>query len=414
MQIALPALARAGYRIGIVAPDQGMEPAPLVGMPDDVELAIGIWEYPGAGRLAAWLAARPGLLARLLRLYSSALVRKPGFAARQLAVTACTIRAAERLVAGERPALFHAFDWPWSYGLAAVLLAHRAGARSMISTFGDVLPHEAELEQIDSFSKPFLRPSRAALESADVVTSMTEHCRGLVRHVGLSPSDVALVRIIGDMAPFHPEVDGEAIRARHVDDGGPLLLFVGQVRPRKGPQILIEALPAILDRPPDARVVLVGPDHDFVADLQCSAEALGVANAVDFVGAVSDEELPAYYAAADLFVFPTTTAIECLGLTFVQAMFAGVPVVATLIAGAPEVIRDGVDGRLVEAGNAEALARGILDVLGLSDDERRALARRARTRAEDLFRMQDVLGELLGTYDNLLGKPAGHPRSHRP
>ena len=186
---------------------------------------------------------------------------------------------------------------------------------------------------------------------------MTRHCRDLVIHVGISPNDVLLVRVIGDMAPFHPEVDGREIRARHLDGDGPMLVFVGQIRPRKGPQILIEALPAILERHPKARAVFVGPDHDFVPELRRSAESLAVADAVDFVGAVSDEDLPAYYAAADVFVFPTMTTIECLGLTFVQAMFVGTPVIATRIAGAPEVIRDGDDGFLVEPGDAHALAQ---------------------------------------------------------
>ena len=53
------------------------------------------------------------------------------------------------------------------------------------------------------------------------------------------------------------------------------------------------------------------------------------------MGVVDEDALPKYYAAADLFIFPTLTTIECLGLTFVQAMFAGVPVIATRIAGAP-------------------------------------------------------------------------------
>ena len=98
------------------------------------------------------------------------------------------------------------------------------------------------------------------------------------------------------------------------------------------------------------------------------------------------------------------TTIECLGLSFIQAMFAGVPVVATRIAGAPEVIRDGIDGVLVEPGDASALARGINEVLTLPDDDRRALGRRGRERAGELFERQAVLNDLLGAYDNLLAR----------
>ena len=357
MQLAVPALARQGFRVRVLQPDQGVEPSPLTGLPEDADIRTALLEYPGAVRLSAWLLFRPGLLARLLLLYARGFRANPGFAARQFATTAYTIRSAERLVAGERPAIFHAFDWPWSYGVATVLLARRAGARSMFSLFGDVLPHREELQQFDSLSKPFLKPARFALRATDLVASMTGHCRNLVLHVGLSPNDVVLVRVIGDMAPFHPGVDGQAIRARYLDGDGPLLLFVGQIRPRKGPQILIEALPAIRERFRSARDLRRPRPRLRRGDPRRAAARLGVADAVAFVGTVGDDELPSYYAAADVFVFPTMTTIECLGLSFVQAMFAGVPVVATSIAGAPEVIREGVDGRLVEPGDAQALAR---------------------------------------------------------
>jgi glycosyltransferase involved in cell wall biosynthesis len=402
LQLAVPALARRGFRVRILQPDQGMEPSPLAGLPDDADIRTAIVEYPGAVRLTAWLLRRPGLLAKLLRLYAVGLRSESGFAARHFAVTACTIRAAERLVRGERPAIFHAFDWPWSYGVAAVILARRAGARSMFSLFGDVLPHREELQQFDSLSKPFLKPARFALRATDVVASMTGHCRNLVLHVGLSPNDVLLVRVTGDMAPFHPGVDGRGIRARHLDGDGPVLVFVGQVRPRKGPQILVEALPAIRERHPKAHALFVGPDHEFVPELRRVAARLGVADAVEFVGAVPDEDLPAYYAAADLFIFPTMTTIECLGLSFVQAMFVGTPVIATRIAGAPEVIRDGRDGFLVEPGDARALARRVEEVLALPPEARKEVGRRGRERALELFDEEEVLDDLFRAYDRLL------------
>jgi phosphatidylinositol alpha-1,6-mannosyltransferase len=204
------------------------------------------------------------------------------------------------------------------------------------------------------------------------------------------------------MRSFHPGVDGSNLRARHAPDGGPLILFVGQVRPRKGPQVLLEALPAIRAEHPTARIVVVGPDHGYADELRDIAGTLGVADAVDIVGVVGDDVLPEYYAAADLFVFPTLTTIECLGLTFVQAMFAGTPVIATRIAGAPEVIRDGEDGYLVEPGDPQALAARAAEVLRLSPEQRAALSARARERVEELFDQDAVLGDLLRAYDRLL------------
>jgi glycosyltransferase involved in cell wall biosynthesis len=402
MQLVVPALLSRGFRVRILQPDQPMRALPLTELPDDADLESAIFEYPGARRLAAWLIRKPGLLRTLLAAYAGALLRRPVFGLKQFGVTACSIRSAEQLIDGERPAIVHAFDWPWSYGMAAVVLAQRNGGRSMLSFFGDVLPHREELKQFDSVSRAFLTPSRSALQSADLIASMTDHCRELVRHAGLSPDDVELVRVAGKMESFHPGVDGSAIRAGHADQGGPLLLFVGQLRPRKGPRVLIEALPAIRERHPHARVLLVGPDHDHVAELRALAESLGVTAAVDFVGTVSDADLPSYYAAADVFIFPTVTTIECLGLTFVQAMFAGTPVVATRIAGAPEVIRDGEDGFLVEPGDAAALADRVVHVLELPPDAREAVSRHGRERAAELYNESAILQDLFKAYDRLL------------
>ncbi len=399
IQLLLPALARRGFRIRVVHPGRGPAP-PLPTLPDGSELEAEVVEFPGAIKLVGWLLRRPRTLARILRLYGKALLRAPGFAVPEFAMTACLIRSGERVLDGERPAIVHGFDTPWSYGVATLLLARETGAKSMFSFFGDVLPHAAELEHFEAAGRSFAPASRAVLEGVDLAASMTNHCRELVRSLGLSPDEVALVRVIGDMDPFDPEVDGEAVRGRYGD--GSILLFVGQVRARKGPHLLVEALPAIRERFPGTIAIFVGPDYGYAEEIQSIAKRLGVEDAVDVVGTVGDDELPSYYAAADIFVFPTMTTIECLGLSFVQAMFAGVPVVATSIAGAPEVIREGVDGRLVEPGDAQALARAVNELLGLPPEELQALGDRGRQRASELFEKQAVLDDLLRSYDGLL------------
>jgi glycosyltransferase involved in cell wall biosynthesis len=399
IQLVVPVLLSRGYRVRIVHPGRG--PAPDVsGLDGDVENVVV--EHPGIARLTLWLLRRPGTLATLVRWYAKPLLRVPGYATRELGMSAALVRSAEGLLRNERPVIVHGFDTPWSYGAATVLAARERGGRTMFSFFGDVLPHTSELEHLDSKSKPFVGVSRAVLEQVDLAASMTNHCRELVRHVGLSPEDVALVRVIGDMEPFEAAGGREDVRARHGD--GPLLLFVGQLRARKGPHLLVEALPEIRRGNPDARAVFVGPDYGLQSELLMRAKRFGVDDAVDLVGAVDDADLPSYYAAADVFVFPTTTTIECLGLSFVQAMFAGVPVVATKIAGAPEVIRDGIDGKLVEPGDASQLASGVGHVLSLPEHARRALGQRGRERARELFEKQAVLDDLLRAYESLLAR----------
>ena len=110
MQLCLPAMARRSYRLRIVQPDQQVEPQPLQGLPPDADIETTVFSYPGTVRLAAWLLRRPRIAARLFSLYARAVLRRPGFAAKQLAATACWIRAGEELLADERPSIIHAYD----------------------------------------------------------------------------------------------------------------------------------------------------------------------------------------------------------------------------------------------------------------------------------------------------------------
>ena len=130
MQLCLPAMVRRGYRLRIVRPDQGVEPLAAGGPATDADIETAVYAYPGPVRLIAWLLRRPRIASRLLSLYAHAIVRQPGFATRQLAATACWLRTAEEILGAEHPSITHAYDWPWSHGAAAVVLAENAVARA--------------------------------------------------------------------------------------------------------------------------------------------------------------------------------------------------------------------------------------------------------------------------------------------
>ena len=118
--------------------------------------------------------------------------------------------------------------------------------------------------------------------------------------------------------------------------------------------VLLEAMRAW---PGSLVVVGEGP---LERDLRARADALGVAERIVWAGRVSDAELPAYYAAADMFVLPSVAATETFGVAQVEAMASGVPVVSTnLPTGVPWVNQDGVSGLVVEPGNPAALATAL-------------------------------------------------------
>jgi len=143
-------------------------------------------------------------------------------------------------------------------------------------------------------------------------------------------------------------------------DGRPNILFVGRFNePRKGFRYLIRAMPMIRSQFPNARLIVVGQG---VSDrYERFLEHNGI-NDVVFAGFVSAQDLPRYYASADVFVAPSTGR-ESFGLILLEGLASGTPVVASSIAGYSGVIRQGIDGVLVEPKDPQALALAIVRVL---------------------------------------------------
>jgi glycosyltransferase involved in cell wall biosynthesis len=160
---------------------------------------------------------------------------------------------------------------------------------------------------------------------------------------------------------------------------GPHILFVGRFVYYKGIDVLIDAM----TRCPGT-LLLVG-DGPLEGELRTQVATLGLQDRVRFIGRVSDEDLPAYYHASDVFVLPSVAVTEAYGLVQIEAMAAGVPVVSTnLPTGVPWVNQDGVTGLVVPPRDAGALAAALGRLLG-DEGLRRSLGAGGRRRAEALF-----------------------------
>jgi len=144
------------------------------------------------------------------------------------------------------------------------------------------------------------------------------------------------------------------------DPDKPMVLFVGSNMHRKGVSDLIKAAPAVVQKYPQARFVIVGNDKS-VDRLKALCAELGVSQHFEFVGWKSQEDLPGYYQRATVFVMPSLT--EALGVTFLEAMAAGVPVIGTNVGGIPEIIRNGITGLLVPVESPESVADAVTCLL---------------------------------------------------
>jgi glycosyltransferase involved in cell wall biosynthesis len=104
-------------------------------------------------------------------------------------------------------------------------------------------------------------------------------------------------------------------------------------------------------------------DGEDVPHLKARAQRLGVADLIDWHGSVAHEDVPGFYRRAAVTVLPSLTDSESFGMTLVEAMASGCPVVGSAVGGIPFVIRDGVDGLLATPGDATDLAAAVGEIL---------------------------------------------------
>jgi phosphatidylinositol alpha-1,6-mannosyltransferase len=175
-----------------------------------------------------------------------------------------------------------------------------------------------------------------------------------------------------DVDQFTPAADGAAVRRRHDLGDAPVVVCVSRLVPRKGQDVLVAGWPRVLARNPDARLLLVG-SGPAEASLRRAVAERGLERSVVLTGSVPVGDLPAHYAAGDVFAMPCRTRrggldVEGLGMVFLEAAACGLPVVAGTSGGAPETVREGVTGHVVDPRSPAAVATVLGDLL--ADPER--------------------------------------------
>jgi glycosyltransferase involved in cell wall biosynthesis len=238
-----------------------------------------------------------------------------------------------------------------------------------------------------------------------------------VRAEGREGARFAIVPNGIDLSRFSGSVRPCALRGEYgIPSSAPLLGVVARLEPEKGHRHLIEAMPAILRAVPEAWLAVIGEGSEADA-LRAQAAALDsrVAARVLFTGRRDD--VSALTADLTLAVLPSLR--EAQGISLLEAMARGVPVVASEIGGIPEVVTDGVDGRLVPPGDPAALADAIVELVRdpalrhrLGEAGRRTVADRFSIDAQ-VRAIQTVYDEELaraGVLFNGEGGPAPRPR----
>jgi phosphatidyl-myo-inositol dimannoside synthase len=244
-------------------------------------------------------------------------------------------------------------------GLLAAPLRSAGACQVVATTHG----HEAAWSAVPGARRMLARISARA----DVVTYLGDYTRRRLERA--VPPATRLERLAPgvDAEAFDPRVDGSGVRRRHRLGDRPVVVCVSRLVPRKGQDALIGALPLVRDAVPDAALLLVGDGRDR-GRLRRLAAASGVADDVVFTGAVDWRDLPAHFAAGDVFAMPCRTRrggldVEGLGIVFLEASASGLPVVAGNSGGAPDAVRDGETGWVVDGRDVRLLADRLVTLL---------------------------------------------------
>lgn len=198
-----------------------------------------------------------------------------------------------------------------------------------------------------------------------------------------------------DLEPYR-HADGKDLRAREGWQDEKVLVSMGRLALEKNWPVLIDSMKKVYQQHPDMRLVIIGNGPE-KSSLQDQAKELGIADRITFTGEVPFEEVPSYLKAADLFVFASVT--ETQGLVTMEAMAAGLPIVAVNGSGTRDIVEDGKQGFLVP-NDPEALGEAINRLLD-APDKRKKFQRNALKRAK-MFDMRNCARQLIKVYEQAI------------
>lgn len=317
-----------------------------------------------------YVDARPGI-----RLHEVAVAPAANNVEVWLNYCKAAVRVAER--AAVSVDLIHCHDW----------MTATAGIK-LRSLLGKPLVYNIHLPQAFIGYKIL---EKLGLVNADLVLVNSSAIEQELNAYGLPLPAVEVVPNGVDLEIFQPAANWPA------DDG--YVLFVGRLVAQKGVTFLLEALSVVLQRCPEARLIVVG-DGELDLFLKRITRYLGIPHRVTFLDWTTGPDLVTLYQRAKFVVVPSY--YEPFGIVALEAMACARPVIASRTGGLAEIVNDGENGFLVEVGNHLQLAQRMVNLI--QDQERReAMGQAARRRAAE-FSWANVAGQTLALYDSLAGQ----------
>jgi phosphatidylinositol alpha-mannosyltransferase len=259
------------------------------------------------------------------------------------------------------------------------MLACFAATGPMVATFHTATARSRALQVFGTALQPGLEKITGRIAVSPAAR------RVVVEHLGgdavLIPNGVFVDRF-GGAQPLPDQPDR------------PTVVFLGRVdESRKGLAVLMAALPSLVARVPDVRLLVAGPGDPREVDVPA-----GLEGSVELVGRVSEQDKPRVYASGTVYCAPNTHG-ESFGIVLIEAMATGTPVVASDLEAFRRVLEDGTAGVLFPVGNAEALASALADLLG--DAPRRARLAAEGRRAVQAYDWSTVSKAVVEVYETV-------------
>ena len=251
----------------------------------------------------------------------------------------------------------------------------RAGVKEIVA-----LTHGHEVWWSKVF--PFTLAMKSISRQVNNLTYLGEFTRNAISKSVTKVAAQSMVKIAPgiDTDHFSPQ-DARALRNELGLTDKKVIVSVGRLVHRKGQDVLIEAMPAIIEKVPDAHILMIG-EGPYRGYLETRAKSLGIEDKITFIGRIQYADLPRYICAGDLFVMPSRSRlagleVEGLGIVYLEASACGLPVIAGDSGGAPDAVLEGETGLVVDGTQKIEVAAAVVELL-LDPDRSRAMGIRGR------------------------------------
>ncbi len=243
---------------------------------------------------------------------------------------------------------------------------------------------------------------KVIFKTVNRIIALTEIEKKYLTWLGAASDKIVIIPNAVDSALLAYQPNIQRFRDKHHLKEAKIVLFVGRIGLAKGLDTLVDAIPDVLALSgDDVRFVLVGPDWGDQRALEERARCLGVDKYILFTGALVGDHLLDAYHAADVVVL--LSRCDASPIVLVEAMAAGKPIVATRVGGIPNLVQDGINGLLVEPGDAGAAAGAINRVLADHTLAER-LGQAGKALVREKFQWSQTIQQVVNLYSELLRK----------